>query len=351
MNVQPNGYAGRTAWIRFLLGGLVTIGGAAGVSAQAPLPRLQPGAELPLFIMPVSADSHGWVDPGWTPAVDSGHGASFWDTIKESVLGQHCGLEWRPMCGVFDGLCEPWVDPGPGTSGAPRKAWINTFDGFFTRRATLTYAFTDDLPGDRDFHRGSFSIETPLSRRLWLGIDVPFIDSLQGGRGPSTSHFGDMTITPKYMVYESRDFSLSTGLTVRVPTGADVTRDDRTTLLPFVAFWTDLGAGVSLRGGTGLDISLDHKRTADEVYVANVALGQTLTRHDAALLGDFTYYVSANLRQEFGENSSDHTFLTLTPGVRTNLPREWSFLAGYEFPIVGPKPFDDRVIFVLERDW
>jgi hypothetical protein len=243
------------------------------------------------------------------------------------------------------------VDPGPGSSGAPRQPWINTFDGFFTRRVALTYAITDDLPGDRNFHEGLLSIETPLSRRLWLGINVPFLDSLQGGRGPSTTHFGDVTITPKYLLYESRDFSLSTGLTVRVPTGVNVTGGDRTTLLPFVAFWTDLGAAVSLRGGTGVDIAVDHKKAADEVYVANLSLGQTLTRHDAAVLGDFTYYVAANFRQELGEHSSDHTFFTLTPGIRTQVVRNWSLLVGYEFPIVGPKPFDDRVIMVLERAW
>ena len=351
MNAQRKGFGARTTWVKLLVGGLVALGSAATAAAQTPLPRLEPQAQPPLLLSSMPPDTRDWVNPGWVPAVESGNHASFWDTIKGSIFGQRCGLEWTPMCGVLDGLCDPWIDPGPGSSGAPRQSWINTFDGFFTRRVAATYAYTDDLPGDRNFHTGLLSIETPLSRRLWLGINVPFLESLQGGRGPSTTHFGDVDVTGKFMVYESRNFSLSTGLTVRTPTGVGITGDDRTTMTPFVAFWTDLGAGVSLRGGTGLDISLDHARAPDEVYVANLALGQTIRRHDTVLLSDFTYYLAANLQQEFGGHGNDQTFLTLTPGIRTHLAREWYFLMGYEFPIVGPKPFDDRFIFVLEKDW
>jgi hypothetical protein len=362
MNTQPNTFARRAAWAKAVLGGLLALGTATTALAQTlmpsldpqeqiPMPRLQPEPQAPLLMSPLPPPQQSWVDPGWTPAVETGNGVSFWDTIKQSVFGQRCGLEWTPLCGGLTGICDPWLDPGPGSSGAPRQTWVNTFDGFLTRQAYVTYTYTSDLPGDRDFHHGQLSIETPLSRRLWLGVNVPFIDSLQGGRGPSTSHFGDVTITPKYLLYESRDFSLSTGLTVRTPTGTEISRGDRTTLLPFVAFWSDLGRGVSLRGGTGLDIAVDNNRGPDGAYIANLSLGQTLTHHEAAPLGDFTYYLAANLRQEFGENSSDHTFLTLTPGIRTHLGRDWSFLAGYEFPIIGPKPFDDRLTLILLKGW
>ena len=351
MSSGHNQFTARSAWAKALVGGLLTLGSVTSASAQAPPPYLAPQPQAQMLLSPIPPAPNDWTAPGWVAPTDASGSFSFWDTVKQSVCGHNCGNEWTPLCCGTDGLCQPWVNPGPGCSGAPRQSWINTFDAFFTRQAVVTYNITNRLPGGQDLHEGQLSIQTPLSRRLWLGIDVPFVESLQGGRGPSTSHFGDVSITPKFMLYESKDFSLSTGLTVRTPTGTEITGGDRTTLLPFVAFWTDLGRGVSLRGGTGVDIAVDHKRAADGDYVANLSVGQTIVRQEGAPLGDFTYFLATNWRQEFGERSSDHTFFSLTPGFRTSLGRDWAFRAGYEVPVVGPKLYEERLTFVLEKGW
>jgi hypothetical protein len=91
-------------------------------------------------------------------------------------------------------------------------------------------------------------------------------------------------------------------------------------------------------------------RSPDAIYEANLAVGKTFTCHDVRLFGDFTPFLSANFRQPLG-GGDERSFFSLTPGYRTHLAREWFFSAGYEIPLVGPKPYDERLTFWLVKGW
>jgi hypothetical protein len=52
------------------------------------------------------------------------------------------------------------------------------------------------------------------------------------------STFGDLTFTPRVMLHETRDFSLTSELAVTVPTG-NQPLTGKTTLTPAVAFWNN----------------------------------------------------------------------------------------------------------------
>ena len=107
-------------------------------------------------------------------------------------------------------------------------------------------------------------------------------------------------------------------------------------------------SGVSLRGGSGVDLPVDSRPDGrDATLIEELAIGQTVTPHDVPLLGDFTYYISSNVRQNIGSNKT--TFLSLTPGFRTHLGHNFWLLGGVEVPLTGPKPFDERFTFLLVK--
>jgi hypothetical protein len=294
--------------------------------------------------------------------------------MARSIFGKPGeGPEWTPLpLGTLftEGWFQPWISPPAGSSGAVRQGWINDFQGFYSRDVFGVFTYTGHLAGGGNEQVGQFAVESPLSRRRLLGVYSNFIDSLNDrNNAPNATSYGDTQIIPKIMLAETEDLSLLFGLSVRVPTGEASTGNDKTNLFPFLAVWTDLGAGVAFRGGMGVEVPLNTPAspapvlqpptgptgvtaatpagpgTPGATMVFNACLGQTLTKHEAAPFGDLTYFVCANLRQDLG--AGDRTLVTLTPGVRTHLGHNWFLIGGLEVPVTGPKPFDERATVVL----
>lgn len=341
-----------------LLGGILVLGATGSASAQAPLPSAKPAAQKGAPTVTKPAPPAGGVivtQPAPQPlnvggagyyGQASGHGQGGGHFVLDSILDTGCCVPWTPLCcsNLGEGWTDAWIRPPSGPSGAPRQVWLNSADGFFTREFHLFYFWTDNIAKLGDAHTGLFQFQTPLSRRLWVGFDVPFVGLTNFGGDMDTARFGDLTITPKVMLTETQDMSLSAGLAVRTASGTRATGDDQFVLTPFTALWTDLGSGVSLRGGIGVEVPInDYARSIlpDAVLVSNLAIGQTLTGTDGGPFRDFSYYVALNLRRDLGD-ADGHTFLSITPGLRTNLGNNWSFLAAYEVPVVGPRQFDQR---------
>jgi hypothetical protein len=258
---------------------------------------------------------------------------------------------WRPLCleTLFtEGWDEPFSAAPLGSGGAPRHGWLNTVDGWFTREWHAGYFYTDEQTDGSNAHVGIFQYQTPLGRRLWVGIDVPFVVAVDGDGGAADAEdFGDLMVTPKIKLYDQRDISVTAELGIRIPTGTDVTGGDRTALNPRINVWTDIGCGWSLRGGVGVNVATESSVSPDSVWFSNLAIGRTITAHEDAPLGDFTYYLSMNVVDETG--SDGHTFVSMTPGMRTHLGDNVFFLAGYEVPVAGPTPFDQRLLFLIVR--
>lgn len=330
--MKPQG-RGATGLVLHLLAGMFILGTSQVVFAQEVSPASPANSGCP--------GQEACPSAGYTP----------WEVIKGSIFGVDNPAPWAPLylSTLFrEGWNEPWAVPPNGASGVPRQGWINTFDGFLARDFTFVYEFTDHRADGRDENLGVLQFHTPLSRRLWLGIDVPYVDGIQGAGGlPSVTNFGDITITPKVLLHETENFSLSAGLSIQTPTGQTATGSGQTDLFPFLALWTDLGNGWSIRGGTGVDVPLDRSAMPDTVYVANLAVGQTLSGHAAAPLGDFTYYLAVNLRQDLGPDNN--TFVSLTPGIRTYLGHNFYLMSAIEIPVANPRPFDDRFILAIVK--
>ena len=250
-------------------------------------------------------------------------------TIAESIFGQPDPDTWRPLplaTFLSEGWNEAWVPSPNGSGGAPRQGWINAMDGNLYRLWFFTFAQGFNNPPAGNAYLGSYTLMTPLSRRLMLITNVPFIvrnnavtglpiaDPNNPNRMATTkshSGFGDMSFTPRFLLHETKDFTLTAELAVVTPTGTQPLGGNTTTLIPAMSFWTNVADGWVVRGGLG--VACPTNGTGDNL-ISQLAAGKTFTDHDVPLFGDFTCYLSTVVNTSL--SNGDRTSVTLTPGMR-----------------------------------
>ena len=165
---------------------------AGGARAQNPSPPLPPaGMPAASFAEIVDTVTRRRRCPGRRPspgprttpptARHRRHPGSRWglfDTITESIFGQPDPDSWRPLplSTLFsEGWNEAWVPSPNGSGGAPRQGWINAADGNLYRGWFFTFAQGFNDPPKGNAYLGSYTLMTPLSRRLMLITNVPFV--------------------------------------------------------------------------------------------------------------------------------------------------------------------------------
>jgi len=299
------------------------------------------------------------------PAVwsDDAGGYSCGDVLWESIFGQPDPDCWRPLpCSTFfsEGWNEPWVPSPSGSGGAPRQGWINALDGNMYRLWFFTFAQGFNEPPKSNAYLGSYTLLTPFSRRLMLITNIPFVltnntsDGLPTispqGQPVATTHsqttFGDVSFTPRVLLHETKDFSLTADLTVVTPTG-NTPLAGNTSLVPNIGFWNNIAGGWVVRGGLGINIPLNG--SGADTLISQFAIGQTVTPHDFPLLGDFTYYLSTVA--DTPVSNGGPTSVALTPGIRTHLGHDWYFLAGLPIPVTQARVADLGMIFWFMKAW
>jgi hypothetical protein len=348
---------------------------AAGAQAQSTsspsptpprdLPSLVGGPQLlaqPTFAQPTGAVPCYHACEKSEPTCCTGDMEVF-GTIRESICGKPDPDSWRPLplSTLFsEGWNEAWVPSPNGSGGAPRQGWINAADGNLYRLNFLRFAQGFNDPPEGTAYRGSYTLYTPLNRRLELITNIPFVlrNNVEGGQPviePSgqtvttpQSHtgFGDISFTPRILLHETKDFSLTAELAVSTPTGTRPLAGNTTTLTPNVSFWDNIAGRVVVRGGVGVLFPTDG--SGDE-FIGQLAIGQTLTDHDVPLVGDFTYYLSVVVNTPLSD--SDLTRVTLTPGIRTHLGHDFYLLAGLPVPVTKERVADLGMIFWFMKAW
>jgi hypothetical protein len=285
------------------------------------------------------------------------------DTITKSIIGKPDPNTWRPLplSTLFSqGWNEAWVPSPNGSGGAPRQGWINALDGNLYRLWFFTFAQGFNEAPASNAYLGSYTLLTPLSRRLELITNVPFVVANNVSSGlpilnpsggtmatsQSQTTFGDISFTPRVLLHETQDFSLTAEMAVVTPTGNSPLAG-KTALIPAVAFWNNFAGGWVLRGGLGIDFPLQDG--GKDTLIGQLAIGQTLTAHDVPLFGDFTYYLSTVVSTPF--SNGDQTSVTLTPGIRTHVGHDWYFLAGLPTPLTKQRVADLGMIFWVMKAW
>ena len=328
----------------------------ADVAGNVPAPELKPG---PLTVPGLTY----YPNAGVAPAVSRVELGLF-DTTTESVFGKPDANTWRPLplSTLFsEGWNEAWVPSPNGSGGAPRQGWINAMDGNMYRLWFFTFAEGFNNSPASNAYLGSYTLLTPLSRRLMLITNIPFVlrnNAVTGlpivdpnnpnARTTTTSHtgFGDISFTPRVLLHETKDWSFTGELAVNVPTGTPPLAGKTTTLVPALGFWNNVAGGWVVRGGLGLAIPTNG---SGDNLISQLAVGNTFTDHDLKLFGDFTLYLSAVVNTSL--SNGDHTSMTLTPGLRTHLGNDWYFLAGLPIPVTNDRVAELGMIFWFMKAW
>jgi hypothetical protein len=126
---------------------------------------------------------------------------------------------------------------------------------------------------------------------------LPTIDPSRPMVTTSRSHsgFGDLSFTPRVMLHDTKECSLTAELTVLTPTGNRPLAGN-SSLTPNLGFWNNFAGGWVIRGGFG-DLIPTHR--GGNTLISQLAVGQTLTEHDVPWFGDFTYYLSTVVKPPF----------------------------------------------------
>jgi hypothetical protein len=291
-------------------------------------------------------------------------GLGICETITESLFGKPDPCCWYPLplSTLFsEGWRQPWTPSPNGSGGAPRQGWINAADGNMYRLWFFTFAEGFNHPPQGNAYLGAYTLLTPFSRRLMLITNIPFSvrNNISGGlptvdpegnsttatRGQTT--FGDVSFTPRVLLHETQDFSVTFDFTILTPTGGQPLAG-KTAVTPTLAFWYNLAGGWVVRGGVGDFVTTDGSGTNS--IISQLAIGQTITDHDVPLFGDFTYYVSAVASSPINGSNTSST-VTLTPGMRTHLGCDWYFLAGLPTPVTTQRVADVGMIFWFMKAW
>jgi hypothetical protein len=289
----------------------------------------------------------------------------FLGTLVESLAGNaYDPSRWSPLpIDTFfsEGWDEPWVagPTGQGGAGAPREAWLNTYDGAFYRHAVATFGYAHDFldAGFTNNYTSGVTVFTPVNRRFELRWDIPIVTS---NRVNSCCDYhiaaGDFALTPRFLLAESETASHTLDVTFRMPTGDTKNLNGVAAVTPRYNVWWNPWDRLVVRGGFGFFVPFGNQSLnelgARTTFQANIAPGYYITPHDLLPIGDLVWYASLNLYQVMDHRGPQNpTLLTITPGVRFHAGDDWYLLGGVEVPVTQPQPFDYQVLAGLMKVW
>lgn len=262
------------------------------------------------------------------------------DVALESILGEANEANWRPLSFrtlLSEGWNDPFVFTPRSTSGAPRQGWINAFDGVMYRLWFNSFGYRQNVGGNGNTYYSDWTVFIPLNRRLDIRLDVPYVNTNKGGpENKYITQFGDLTLTARMLLSETRDTSVIAVAATSIPTGQPATGGGSTQLGYGLQFWHSMRDRWIVRGGINAVIPVNDRpqgiRTNGNV---NLAIGKYITEPGTPIFGDMVLYTSANLISSMDDRGPNNTFFSLTPGYRAEISNNWYHLAGVEIPMVG----------------
>jgi hypothetical protein len=318
--------------------------------------RILVGLALGVAVLCAGVPATAQVSATATPPPKDG----FLGAIVKSLTGDVYAQpeRWRPLSfsGFFtEGWDQAWVSPPAGGGGAPRQGWLNAFDGVFYRLGIATYGYAHNFVDNGNQNSGLLQFYLPFNQRFEFRVDIPAAVSNKGATGNDyETNFGDFTLVPRVILSETQNLTQSFNVAFRMPTGDTSNLNGVAAITPTYEFWTNWWKGLVLRGGAGFFVPYGHQ-SIDKVgarasFVANFAFGYYFTPHDLTPFGDLVFYLSTNLVQTIDNHDIRSTnTVSLTPGFRTHLGRDWYFLGAVEVPVAHVKPFDYQVLGAIMK--
>lgn len=265
---------------------------------------------------------------------------SFFDVALESIFGEANSDNWRPLLfsELFtEGWDQPFVFTPLSTYGAPRQGWINAFDGVMYRLWFNEFAYRQNVGGNGESYSSTWSIFVPLSQRMDIRFDVPYVNAAKGG--PSNdfmTQFGDLILRARVRLHETRNTTVMGIIGSTIPTGEQPVGGGSTIGQVGLQFWQSLPDRWVVRGGLNLAVPFtDVPQGARTVGNVNFAVGKYLTDAGTPIIGDLVVYNSMNFFTTLEGPAPINAFFSMTPGYRAQIVDNWYHLAGVEIPMVG----------------
>jgi len=335
--------------------GLLTAGllliGAGTARADEPIPQTPNRASS--LTVPTTSPEPGAHLPG------NGHGEA----------GHEAGEHHEAPSDLFpcDFFRIGWAEPfeeRPREGRAPRLKLFKSRQGFLERIALGGYTYTNGVDvGNFNEHELAAGLEWAFNRRFAFEIE-PFYTWQRPSREQDRHadglrwNFGTL-----FQLIDTADRAYNFQIHAITPSRH---LDAEQTELSFaLAGFEDLTKTLGLhRVGLYHDIEYvtllgprgagDERRAANEVRY-DVSLAQTLVEGNVALVADFTVFVEAFGQTELDGSHSGRTEFSFTPGFRFNPTgreeKAWWVQAGIEFPVTGPRPFNERVFLEIIHDF
>jgi hypothetical protein len=243
------------------------------------------------------------------------------------------------------GWNEPWVKR-PRGEGTPDMSLLRVQSNLLGQLFRADYAH-QDKPGTSSIRTTDSLtgiLEYALNRRLMLAVigNYGWVDS----RWSSDASGATGGAFVRLHLVETAASSLATTLKVVAP-NHDLGEKD-TTVSFSIAGWHDL-AQLGLKR-TGFYCHVQEETLAGPTkpgarrndFTYDVSLAKTWTSPDS-LFGNTTTFIEAYGKTDLDGKDSGHTVITLTPGVRATFAHRHIVMAGVEFPITNPRPFEQIV--------
>ncbi|MEP6672472.1 MAG: hypothetical protein ABJF10_25130 [Chthoniobacter sp.] len=265
------------------------------------------------------------------------------DPLASSVEGAKQNLQDLTFSNFFSsGWNGPWTRRSRGDN-TPDMSLLRVQTNFVTAVFRLDYAYQQNLAtaGVRGTDALTGTFEFPFNRRFELGI-VGYYNWVDSRKGEDING-GTEGAFARLAWVDTATSSLATNIRVAFPNHDLGGRD--TTISVALAGWHDL-APLGLKG-VGLYGHLQEETLAGPYAVGSrrndltydISLVRTWTK-PGDFLGNASTFVEAYGVTDLDGRHRGHTVITLTPGFRATIARRHIFMAGVDFPVTEPNPFE-----------
>ena len=285
-------------------------------------------------------------------------------SLTDSIYEPADQARWSPLpLSTFftEGWDQPFVLPTTGggglkgSGGSPRFGWINDFGGVNYRAWFFELFYANNVLGPHYRSNGNqyildWTIFVPFNRRFEIQFDWTTIISNKGGLN-NTYHgnIGDLTVTPRFQLSETKNLGTMFLSAIRIPTGAHDNGSGVASVNPRYAFWWNVYGNWVLRGNTGVLVPINHGPTSGyTTYNNQLGIGYYLKGRDDAWLHNAQVYMVAEEDSTIAGSPHRESFFSLLPGFLTQVgPKLWFAYGGIEVPMVGPKAYTYQAIFAI----
>ena len=285
-------------------------------------------------------------------------------SLTDSIYEPADQARWSPLpLSTFftEGWDQPYVLPTSGdgglkgTGGSPRFGWINEFGGLNYRAWFFELFYANNVLGPHYRSNGNqyildYTIFIPFNRRFEIQFDWTTIVSNKGGAN-NTYHgnIGDMTISPRFQLSESKNFGQLFQTHFRTPTGAQDNGQGVASVAPEYSFWWNAYGNWVVRGATSVTVPTNHAKTSGYTdYNNRLGVGYYLKGRDDAWLHNAQLYLLAEEDSTIAGSPRRESFFSLLPGFLTQVGKKlWFAYGGIEVPMIGPKAYTYQAIFAI----